>query len=84
MVVQGAAIGPVVRRFGATPSGPQGATNSVQSVSQLIGPFLFTLTFACFIGPQVPLKLPGAPFLLAPVLALLIAVRATAKAAPVR
>jgi MFS transporter, DHA1 family, tetracycline resistance protein len=27
----------------------QGATNSVQSVSQLVGPFLFTLTFAYFI-----------------------------------
>jgi DHA1 family tetracycline resistance protein-like MFS transporter len=43
----------------------QGATNSVQSVSQLLGPFLFTLTFAHFIDPQTALKLPGAPFLLA-------------------
>jgi DHA1 family tetracycline resistance protein-like MFS transporter len=105
MAVQGAAIGPLVRRFGerralllglgsgaagflifgAAPSGPlfwlgipvmalwgvagaatqalmtrlvtpgqqgqlQGATSSVQSVSQLLGPFLFTLTFAYFIG----------------------------------
>jgi DHA1 family tetracycline resistance protein-like MFS transporter len=49
----------------------QGATNSVQSVSQLLGPFLFTLTFAYFIGPQTPLKLPGAPFLLAAALLLL-------------
>jgi DHA1 family tetracycline resistance protein-like MFS transporter len=59
----------------------QGATNSVQSVSQLVGPFLFTLTFAYFIGNQAPLKLPGAPFLLAAalmVLALLIAVRTLA------
>jgi DHA1 family tetracycline resistance protein-like MFS transporter len=56
----------------------QGATSSVQSVSQLVGPFLFTLTFAYFIGANVPIKLPGAPFLLASVLlvlALLIAVR---------
>jgi DHA1 family tetracycline resistance protein-like MFS transporter len=55
----------------------QGATSSVQSVSQLLGPFLFTLTFAYFIGGNAPLKLPGAPFLLASVLltlALLIAV----------
>jgi MFS transporter, DHA1 family, tetracycline resistance protein len=53
----------------------QGATNSVQSVSQLLGPFLFTLTFAYFIGPQTPLKLPGAPFLLAAaLLALALAV----------
>ena len=133
MAVQGAAIGPMVRRFGerrallfglgsgaagflifgAAPSGPlfwigipvmalwgvagaatqalmtrlvtpeqqgqlQGATASVQSVSQLLGPFLFTLTFAYFIGAQAPVMLPGAPFLLAAVLlllALLIAAR---------
>ena len=48
----------------------QGATNSVQSVSQLVGPFLFTLTFAWFIGAQAPLKLPGAPFLLGAVVTL--------------
>jgi MFS transporter, DHA1 family, tetracycline resistance protein len=59
----------------------QGATSSVQSVSQLLGPFLFTLTFAYFIGPQAPLKLPGAPFLLAAALlaaAFIIAARVTA------
>ena len=42
------------------------------------GPFLFTLTFAYFIGAQAPLQLPGAPFLLASallLLALAIAVR---------
>ena len=126
MVVQGAAIGPIVNRFGerralffglacgafgflicgTAPSGQlfllgvpvmalwgvagaatqalitqlvspeqqgqlQGATNSVQSISQLLGPFLFTLTFAHFIGPQTAVKLPGAPFLLASALVLL-------------
>lgn len=133
MVVQGTAIGPIVRRFGehkalllglgcgaigflifgAAPTGPlfwlgipvmaiwgvagaatqglmtqlvapdqqgqlQGATTSVQSVSQIIGPFLFTLTFAYFIGANAPVTLPGAPFLLASALlvaALLIAMR---------
>jgi DHA1 family tetracycline resistance protein-like MFS transporter len=133
MAVQGAGIGPIVRRlgerralllglgcgavgfliFGATPSGRlfwlgipvmalwgvagaasqalttqlvapdqqgqlQGATNSVQSVSELVGPFLFTLTFAYFIDAQAPLQLPGAPFLLAAALltlAIVIAVR---------
>jgi DHA1 family tetracycline resistance protein-like MFS transporter len=58
----------------------QGATSSVQSMSQLLGPFLFTLTFAYFIGVQTPLRLPGAPFLLASVLLLLalwIAARTT-------
>jgi DHA1 family tetracycline resistance protein-like MFS transporter len=49
----------------------QGATSSVQSVSQMVGPFLFTLTFAFFIGDHAPFKLPGAPFLLAALLLLL-------------
>jgi DHA1 family tetracycline resistance protein-like MFS transporter len=140
MVVQGAAIGPIVRRFGerralllglacgaagflifgAAPTGAlfwlgipvmalwgvagaatqalmtrlvapdqqgqlQGATASVQSVSQMLGPFLFTLTFAYFIGGDAPLKLPGAPFLLASALlalalALVIAARTLAAA----
>ena len=126
MAVQGAAIGPIVRRlgerralllglgcgaagfliFGLAPTGPlswlgipvmalwgvsgaalqalttqlvrpeqqgqlQGATTSAQSVSQLLGPFLFTLTFAYFIGAQAPVTLPGAPFLLAAALLLL-------------
>jgi len=133
MIVQGAAIGPIVRHFGerralllgllfgaagffiygVAPNGPifwigipvmslwgvsgaatqalmtrlvapdqqgqlQGATSSVQSISQLIGPFLFTLTFAYFIGDGVSVKLPGSPFVLAAallLLALLIAAR---------
>jgi DHA1 family tetracycline resistance protein-like MFS transporter len=58
----------------------QGAANSVQSIAQLLGPFLFTLTFAYFIGPRAPMLVPGAPFLLAAALlaiAMLIAIRAT-------
>ena len=43
----------------------QGATNSVNSIAQMVGPFLFTLTFAYFISDQAPFKMPGAPFLLA-------------------
>ena len=136
MVVQGAGIGPIVKRFGerkalllglgsgalgflifgVAPTGPlfwigipvmalwgiagaaiqalttrlvapdqqgrlQGATSSVQSMSQLLGPFLFTLTFAYFIGTQTPRHLPGAPFLLASallLLALLLAARSMA------
>ena len=133
IAVQGAAIGPMVRRFGerralllglgcgavgfliygAAPTGPlfwlgipvmalwgvagaatqalttqlvapdqqgqlQGAITSVQSVSQLVGPFLFTLTFAYFISPQAPLKLPGAPFLLASAVLLLLLAMAIA------
>jgi DHA1 family tetracycline resistance protein-like MFS transporter len=56
----------------------QGATASVQSVSQMLGPFLFTLIFAYFIGDSAPMKLPGAPFLLAGALltlALVVAAR---------
>lgn len=49
----------------------QGATSSVQSISQLLGPFLFTLTFAYFIGEDAPVHLPGAPFMLAAALMLL-------------
>jgi DHA1 family tetracycline resistance protein-like MFS transporter len=59
----------------------QGATNSVNSIAQLVGPFLFTLTFAYFISTQAPFKLPGAPFLLAAallVLAVVIAARTLA------
>jgi DHA1 family tetracycline resistance protein-like MFS transporter len=59
----------------------QGATSSVQSISQMLGPFLFTLIFAFFIGDRAPFKLPGAPFLLAAgliALALVIAARTLA------
>jgi MFS transporter, DHA1 family, tetracycline resistance protein len=81
--VAGAAIQALTTRLVASDQQGrlQGATSSVQSVSQLLGPFLFTLTFAYFIGAQAPLKLPGAPFLLAAallVLALTIAARVTA------
>ena len=54
---------------------------SVQSLAQLFGPFLFTLTFAYFIGSTAPFKLPGAPFFLASallLLAILIALRTLA------
>ena len=139
MVVQGAAIGPIVKRFGErrallmglgfgvagflifgiAPTGYwfwlgvplmalwgvagaatqalmtrlvapdrqgqlQGATSSVQSLSQLLGPFLFTLTFAYFIGAQAPIKLPGSPFLLASALLVLAFVIAAQTIAAMR
>jgi DHA1 family tetracycline resistance protein-like MFS transporter len=37
-------------------------------IAGLIGPGVFTLTFAQFIGDDAPLRLPGAPFFLAAVL----------------
>ena len=74
--------GLMTRLVGANEQGRlQGANSSVQSIAQLAGPFLFTLSFAYFIGPSAPLLLPGAPFLLASallLLALLIAVRVLA------
>ena len=56
----------MTRLVGPTEQGRlQGANTSVQSVAQLIGPSLFTLTFAWFIRPDAPVVLPGAPFFLA-------------------
>lgn len=56
-------------RVGATQQGQlQGAVSSLRGVSGLIGPGLFTLTFAQFIGDWSPAQLPGAPFLLSAVL----------------
>jgi DHA1 family tetracycline resistance protein-like MFS transporter len=63
----------------------QGAIASVQSMSQLVGPVLFTQTFSYFIGKSAPLHLPGAPFLLAAVLTAscaVIAMRAMARDRP--
>jgi DHA1 family tetracycline resistance protein-like MFS transporter len=129
MVVQGALIGPVIKRFGeraslivgqvfgvagffiygaastgvlflagipfmalwglASPAslalmsrhvGPdeqgqlQGANASIQGISSLLGPGLFSLTFAYAIRPELGLQLPGAPFLLAALLLLIAAV----------
>jgi DHA1 family tetracycline resistance protein-like MFS transporter len=58
----------------------QGATTSVHSIAELIGPFLFTMIFAYFIGGNAPIAFPGAPFLLAGallVVAMLIAAGAS-------
>jgi len=43
----------------------QGALTSTRGIAQLIGPGVFTLTFAYFIGPQTAFNLPGAPYYLA-------------------
>ena len=49
----------------------QGALASLTGVAGLVGPSLFTQTFALFIGAQADWHLPGAPFLLASLLLLL-------------
>jgi MFS transporter, DHA1 family, tetracycline resistance protein len=46
----------------------QGALASLVGLASLIGPTVFTQTFAVFIGERADLGLPGAPFLLAAVL----------------
>jgi DHA1 family tetracycline resistance protein-like MFS transporter len=61
----------------------QGALGSVRGISMLIGPALFTLTFAQFAGPWRSLGLIGAPWLLAALLyavSLFVAWRVTSRA----
>jgi DHA1 family tetracycline resistance protein-like MFS transporter len=61
----------------------QGALGSVRGIAMLIGPVIFTFTFAKFAGPWRSLGLIGAPWLLAAVLytvALVAALRATSRA----
>lgn len=61
-----AAQGLMTRRVAGSEQGRlQGSINSLRGVAGLIGPGLFTLTFAGFIGAGRGPHLPGAPFLLA-------------------
>lgn len=56
----------------------QGANSAIMALANLVGPTLFTQSYAWFIDPAHPWQLPGAPFLLASLLlvaALLLAVR---------
>jgi len=63
------AQGLMTRRVTASEQGQlQGAIMGLRGLSGLISPFIFTFTFATFIGPRANLHLPGAPFLLAAVL----------------
>ena len=59
----------MTRKVGPTQQGQlQGALASLRGVSGLIGPGLFTLTFAQFIGGWSFAGLPGAPFILSALL----------------
>jgi DHA1 family tetracycline resistance protein-like MFS transporter len=75
------AQGLMTRRVEASAQGKlQGANSSIMGITGLIGPGLFTQTFASFIGPHRDWELPGAPFLLAALLllaALVLAWRVT-------
>lgn len=62
----------------------QGATQSLRGITGMIGPGVFTLTFATFIATHRDWRLPGAPFLLAALMlvaALALAVRVTRRVA---
>jgi DHA1 family tetracycline resistance protein-like MFS transporter len=48
----------------------QGAIGSIRGISGMLGPILFTWTFAKFIGPLRHWNLPGSPFLLSSILLL--------------
>jgi DHA1 family tetracycline resistance protein-like MFS transporter len=66
--------GLMTRRVGVDEQGQlQGAISSIQAIAGLIGPFLFSVTFAFFISGAGVWQIPGAPYLLA---ALLMAVAA--------
>lgn len=61
----------MTRRVSASEQGQlQGAIASLTGIAGLIGPTLFTQTFAAFIGPQEDWHLPGAPYLLSSLLLL--------------
>jgi DHA1 family tetracycline resistance protein-like MFS transporter len=76
-----AAQGLMTRRVDASSQGQlQGATASLRGIGGMIGPGLFTLTFAHFISPEASHHVPGAAFFLAAALlvaAMLLAARVT-------
>jgi DHA1 family tetracycline resistance protein-like MFS transporter len=58
--------GLMTRLVGASEQGQlQGANSSMTGIAGLLGPSLFTFSFAFAIGPARGLHLPGTPFLLA-------------------
>ena len=64
-----AAQGLMTRRVNASEQGElQGANSSVMGITGMIGPGLFSLTFASFISTRAAWHLPGAPFILAAIL----------------
>jgi len=59
----------MTQRVSASEQGQlQGAIGSVRSVAMIVGPSIFSVTFAFFIAPGRPLHLPGAPWYLAALL----------------
>jgi DHA1 family tetracycline resistance protein-like MFS transporter len=83
-----AAQGLMTRRVGPSEQGQlQGANGSVIAITGLIGPGLFTLTFANFIEAHRDWRFPGAPFLLAAllmVIAMVLAWRVTSQRSEIK
>jgi len=71
------------RRLGSSEQGAlQGANGAIMGVAMMVGPGLFTATFAYFIGDGARLHVPGAAYLLAAVMlasGALLAARVTAR-----
>ena len=62
----------MTRRVSSSEQGQlQGAIASLTGIAGLLGPSLFTQTFAAFIGPQADWHFPGAPYLLSTMILLL-------------
>ncbi len=82
------AQGLMTRHVGPSEQGRlQGANSSLMGITGLIGPGLFTLTFASFIGAHRDWRLPGAPFLLAALLmagAMVLAWRVTSRQSDIK
>jgi DHA1 family tetracycline resistance protein-like MFS transporter len=77
-VANPAAMALMSRHVGADEQGQlQGANASLQGIANLIGPGLFSLTFAFAIRPDLGVQFPGAPFMLAA--ALLVAAMVVAR-----
>ncbi len=68
-IASAATLGLMSRRVGPSEQGQlQGANASLMGIASLIGPAIFTQSFAVFIGAGAIVYLPGAPFLLAAVM----------------
>jgi DHA1 family tetracycline resistance protein-like MFS transporter len=59
----------------------QGALGSVRSIAMIVGPGIFSMTFAAFIAPERSVHLPGAPWYVAALL-LLVATAVAFAVAP--
>jgi MFS transporter, DHA1 family, tetracycline resistance protein len=80
-IASAATLGLMSRHVGPSEQGQlQGANASLMGIANLVGPGIFSQSFAQFIGERAVVYLPGAPFLLAALMlaaAILLALRTT-------